>query len=543
MTTTAEQQLALELINRARLDPVGEFDEMIANADTQTAVESNVTQAIRFFDVDLDLFLTQLQAYDSVPPLAWNENLEQSASTHTDLMIQYDSQSHQLPGESGLADRMREAGYDQLRAVGESIYAYSYDVEYAHAGFYIDWGYGPGGIQDPAGHRDAILNGTYTEVGIDWTAENNSSTQVGPYLTTQHFGTRFNYEAQLLGVVTDDADRDDFYDIGEGLGGITVQAVGDTGTFVTTTWSSGGYQMVLPDGVYTVSFSGTGLETTVETQVTIAGDNVKFDVRSDEHPAPPEPEPEPGQIIDGDAANNDLTGSAGADEIRSLQGDDIIRGGEGNDQIWGASGDDTIYGESDDDFLRGGPDEDMIEGGEGNDTIRGQKHSDDLFGGAGDDNVKGGGGNDEIYGGDGNDFLTGGTRFDVIDGGAGNDTISGNAHDDTLSGGAGADTLNGGGGDDRLAGGTGNDNMKGGSGADTFVFMDGDDEDVVTDFDVAEDRLSLDAAVANGATAQGLVDAANKSGGDVVFDFGGGDILTLENVSNYDALILAIDIA
>ena len=94
-------------------------------------------------------------------------------------MIQYDMQSHFTPGEVGIGERILNAGYDNMQAVAESIFAYAMDVVYAHAGFYIDWGYGPGGIQDPAGHRDAILSASYTEVGIDWTAELDPDTEVG----------------------------------------------------------------------------------------------------------------------------------------------------------------------------------------------------------------------------------------------------------------------------------------------------------------------------------------------------------------------------
>ena len=81
MSTNAEQQYALELINRARSDPDGEFAALILDADAQIGVQSNITSALRYFNVDLDLFLTQLQAYPSVAPLAWNTALATSAPT------------------------------------------------------------------------------------------------------------------------------------------------------------------------------------------------------------------------------------------------------------------------------------------------------------------------------------------------------------------------------------------------------------------------------------------------------------------------------
>ncbi|MEL6957339.1 MAG: CAP domain-containing protein [Pseudomonadota bacterium] len=537
MVTTVEEQLALELINRARANPEGEFDEMIADAATQTATASNVTSAIRYFDVDMNLLLSQLQSYDSVDPLAWNNALGDSATTHTELMIEYDQQSHNLPGEPGVGQRMRDAGYDNLTSASESVYAYAYDVEYAHAGFYIDWGFGPGGIQDPAGHREAMLNANYKEVGIAWIPENDSSTDVGPNLTTQHFGNRWDYEAQLLGVVIDDMDNDDFYDIGEGLGGIAITATGSQGTFVTASWASGGYQMVLPDGVYTVTFEGTGLDGVVTKSVTISGANKKLDAEASEAVAVEE-----GLTIVGSSGEDDIVGSEFDDELRGMQANDTITAGNGDDQVWGASGDDSIFGEGGNDFLRGSWDEDYIDGGAGNDNIRGQKHSDMLIGGTGDDDIRGGGGNDDIYGGADNDYLTGGTRFDEIFGGGGNDSLFGNRHDDSLFGGDGDDLLNGGGNNDLLDGGSGNDDMKGGDGADVFVFDTSFGVDTIEDFAVGADMLRFTAAVAEGRSAADLAATADLGGNGLVLYISTGNSITLEGVTSSTGLESAIDI-
>lgn len=537
MPTTAEQQLALELINRARADPSGEFEALVLNAAAQQGVQGNITMALQYFNVDLDLFQQQLSGYATVPPLAWNDTLATSAATHSDLMIQYDVQTHTTPGELGLVDRFLAAGYVDLQLVSESVYAYAQDILYAHAGFFIDWGAGIGGMQTPAGHREAILNGNFTEVGIDWSTQLSPGSQIGPNVTTQHFGTTYGYEAKLIGVVIDDLDNDDFYDIGEGMGGITITAVGTNGTFVTTSWASGGYQIVLPDGIYTVTFSGGALDGTITQEITIAGDNVKLDAQADEADT----------IIDlvlvGSAGNDEILGGEGLDTIRSMQGDDIIYGGAGADQIWGASGDDTINGGTGDDTLRGGPDQDLIYGGEGDDFIRGQKHSDDLYGGSGDDNIKGGGGNDLIEGGADGDFLTGGTRFDVIYGGEGNDAMYGNAHDDSLFGGVGDDLLNGGGGNDHLIGGAGADDLKGGNGADVFIFDVGHNADTIRDFDIAEDTLQISASLAAGLTASEIAASATLVTGGAMLDFGNGDTITLSTLTDLTALEDAILIA
>lgn len=533
MPTTAEQQLALELINRARSNPAAEFDALISNG---VAVQANVEAALNFFDVDLDLFLEQLQDYDSVPPLAFNDALASSALTHTQLMIDNDSQSHNLPGEIGLLARVVDAGYTNVASVGESIFAFSQDVEYAHAAFYIDWGFGPGGIQDPAGHRNSILSATFTEVGIAWVEETDPSTSVGPFLTTQHFGTTFNYEAQALGVVFSDHDGDDFYDIGEGVEGVTITFDGTDETYVTQSWASGGYQIALPDGVYTVTFSGAGLAGDITSMVTLNGENVKIDAQFDDIVAAA---PAPFGTDDAD----DLIGSANNDEINAGLGNDSVQAGDGDDDVRGGGGDDIITGGAGDDVLRGGQGVDLIFGGDGGDIIRSQRHGDTVYGGDGDDNIKGGGGNDVLYGEDGNDYLKGGTRVDELYGGAGEDELIGNSFDDILDGGAGNDHLLAGGDNDRLTGGTGDDWLKGGSGNDIFAFDIDHGMDVIIDFDAEVDRIEISTALANGLTAEAIASqGVAQANGNLVINFADDDQIELRNFNDISALSDAIDI-
>jgi Ca2+-binding RTX toxin-like protein len=538
MPITAEQQLQLELLNRARANPAGEFDLLIADAASDTAVQSNITRAIRYFDVDLDLFRQQLQEFDAVAPVAWSDALARSAATHNQLMIDQDTQSHHLEGEEGLLERMRTAGYDSIRQVAENVYAYAEDTVYAHAGYYIDWGYGTGGMQDPAGHRNTMLNATYTEIGIAWQAESNASTNVGPYVTTQHLGTRWNYQAQLVGVVIDDRDGDDFYDISEGMGGVTVTATGTAGSFTTTSWGAGGYQMVLPEGVYTVTFSGGGLSGEITQQVAMGAVNVKLDAQADQATAPA---PQ-GQQITGDDGDNILNGAAGHDTITAGRGNDQVSGGEGNDSLSGLGGDDTIYGGAGDDIIKGGRESDLLDGGIGDDSIVGQRHGDTIAGDAGNDTLKGGGGNDQISGGDGDDFLKGGTYRDQLNGGSGNDTLTGNRHDDLLNGGAGNDRLLGGGDNDTLTGGSGDDLLKGGAGSDIFVFDTGHGADVIEDFNVSDDILRLTLDLANGQSAADLVASALHSAQGVHLDLGGGDKILLEGLNSTTGLVDAIEI-
>jgi hypothetical protein len=272
----AQEQELLELINRFRANPIGEFDALISSITPRIGVTAEITNAINYFNVDLALFRQQLHDLANAPPLAWNVALEDAAALHSALMIQHDRQAHQLPGEPDLGTRLRNAGYE-LRRAGENIYAYASSVVFGHAGFIIDWGFGMGGMQVPPGHRLNLIDPLFTEIGVDVTTELDSRTAVGPLVITQEIGTRFDYMPQLLGVVYRDGDGDRFYDAGEGSGGVTVTASGPSGTFATTTWSSGGYQLGLPAGSYAVTFSGGTLRGPYDTSVTVGTTNQKLD--------------------------------------------------------------------------------------------------------------------------------------------------------------------------------------------------------------------------------------------------------------------------
>lgn len=400
-TPTAFEQEMLEYINRARLDPQGEFDALIVDAATRTAVDPQITSALRYFDVDLALFQQQLAGLDPAAPLAWNTELAVAAEGHSLDMIAADTQAHQLPGGPDLGTRVEAAGYDGWSRIAENIFAYTESAIFGHAGFYIDWGTGPGGIQSPPGHRENILSPNVTEVGIAAVAESDPGTQVGPWVVTQNFGTRWDYQDQLLGVVIDDQDGDRFYDAGEGLGGVTVTAEGAAGSFTTTTWSSGGYQMPLVAGSYTVTFSGGGLGGVITETIVFGDENMKLD--------------------------------ALAEDVIAIIAQ-LLEGGAAGDLLAGQAGDDTVIGYGGDDSLSGGDGADRLDGGAGGDDLDGGAWLDKLDGGAGDDALLGGDGIDWLWGRDGDDRIEGGAGRDVTFGGAGADVF-------VFSAGDGADTI------------------------------------------------------------------------------------------------------
>ncbi len=492
---TAQEQYMLELTNRMRINPADELALLINSSD------ADVNRAIDFFNVDLGVLATQWSTLTPAQPLAWSNQLHDAANDHGLLMIQEDQQSHQLPGELGLGQRINNAGYN-WSTVGENVFAFAESVFHGHAGFAIDWGNTPTGIQNPAGHRNSIMNNNFREVGISIIPENDPSTGVGPLVITQNFGNRFSFgNSWLLGVAFDDQTvDDDFYTPGEGLAGINITALNlaTNQSFNTTTWNSGGYQLQLPDGTYQISFSGDwdndGQNDTATEQVTIGSENFKLDLNTDELSNNIQPTPgddvlmgtAADDVIDGlggndtlqgDDGNDDLRGGAGNDDLRGDMGNDELRGNSGNDTLRGGAGDDKLLGAGGLDILYGGGGNDTLNGGTGNDTAYGGKDDDRLYGLSGDDTLFGNSGNDTLFGNEGNDKLSGGSDIDILYGEIGNDTLNGGSGNDTLIG-ADLDSAQIGLGEvDILTGGTGADLFVLGNASQAF-YNDGNDADL-----------------------------------------------------------------
>ncbi len=117
-------------------------------------------------------------------------------------------------------------------------------------------------------------------------------------------------------------------------------------------------------------------------------------------------------------------------------------------------------------------------------------------------------------------------------GDAGDDTLIGEDGPNGLYGMGGDDILVGAGGDDLLAGGADADTLTGGLGDDIFVFTTGDGTDTVTDFAAGAsggDLIDLRRLGAVASYAEVLAAGTDVSG-DTVFDFGGGDSLTVVGV-------------
>jgi Ca2+-binding RTX toxin-like protein len=203
--------------------------------------------------------------------------------------------------------------------------------------------------------------------------------------------------------------------------------------------------------------------------------------------------------------------------------------------------------------MRGNRSANVLEGRGGDDSLFGNGGNDALYGEWGNDSLTGGNGRDDIYGGVDNDVGVGGSGADTLRGGRGNDRMYGGDDDDRASGGLGNDTLDGGDDDDLLFGGRGEDRLSGGEGDDTvwagvdalrdvIQFNLGDGRDAVNQFDQGVDDLFLSAQLWGGVAltkAQVIAQFATLSGGNIVFDFGNGDRLTILGATSADPLTLA----
>lgn len=225
-----------------------------------------------------------------------------------------------------------------------------------------------------------------------------------------------------------------------------------------------------------------------------------------------------------------------------------IEGRDGDDYLYTFSGNDTMYGGAGDDFISTANSTDLLFGEAGNDTLNGGTGFDTLNGGTNSDTadysertggvnvnlinatrITGGALNgsgvyvggftedslvsiENIVGSNFGDRLVGLNAGSRIDGRGGSDNIATFSSADTLIGGAGADTL------------------AGGAGADTFEFAAGFGADRITDFAEGAGAGDVMRLVCLGAAFDSfgeVIAAASQSGGDVVFNFGGGNTITV----------------
>jgi len=282
---TAIDQYTMELVNRARMNPQAEAD--------------------RFLDGDLNEGLAP-GTITSTPkqPLAWNLNLQKAALDHGRWLLHNNREiSHRGEDGSSIFDRIERGGYEWRGSIkyGENISEDYTDrtPDYGSMAKLIHWMFFVDKPVPSRGHRRDMMRPNFREVGIanptgPRTHARSGRTFKHGMITVEDFAvTSMADETFLTGVAyTDGIDDDDFYTIGEGLGGIIVTAVDvadSANTFSTTTMQAGGYMLrVKADSTYTVTFSGDlkndGTTLDAVYRISIGTENYKQDLVSDQLP-------------------------------------------------------------------------------------------------------------------------------------------------------------------------------------------------------------------------------------------------------------------
>jgi len=257
---TPEEQLVLEYINRARANPVAEGQRL--GIDITEGLQDDPSNGC-YGPEDVGVR----------PPLAMNPDLLAAAEGHSEDMYNQNYFSHTDPNGTTAFQRIENSGYNYISA-GENIGAGSgmsaTDLEDL---LMVDSGY------PCRAHRMNLLDifpyppPAYYEVGIGY-YEGSS----GQAFITQDFGTSANAVPLLTGVVFNDAEGKGFYDIGEGISGVTITP--SSGDYYAISSSSGGYAFPIPSsGSLTVTASGNGFGPISKT-ITLTGTNIELDFTS-----------------------------------------------------------------------------------------------------------------------------------------------------------------------------------------------------------------------------------------------------------------------
>jgi Ca2+-binding RTX toxin-like protein len=534
---TAQDQYMLELLNRARSSPQAEADRLLGGNLNEGLTAGTISTAAK-------------------QPLAFNLQLFQAAEGHSRWMLSSGIFDHTGNGGSSPGVRVTAAGYPWSR-VGENLAwqgttgtpDWTGFVGQQHDDLFVDSGIAG------RGHRVTMMNGNFREIGISSVVGKFTvnGTTYNSVMTTQDFGRDNHPHPFLTGVVFTDRVKDDnFYTVGEGLGKITITAVGNGQTFSTETMSAGGYSLRLAQGNYQVTFTGDfdgdgKKDTTTPRTVTIGDENVKLDFATDTYSAPvipPAAPTEPPPAVPTTVESTPIAPPATAVKTTSsptpidspapkavasvlpnqpTEGDDVLTGSTGSDTIRAKGGNDRVSGLGGNDTLRGEAGNDYLHGGQGNDILDGGIGADTLDGGTGADRMIGGKGND-IYVVDhvGDVVIETSTlksEIDTVQSSisyslvlnvekltlAGSKAINGrgNSLNNTIEGNSAANIL---------YGSAGNDVLTGGLGADKFQFLRrGEGIDRITDFTSAQgDKIVISAAGFGGGLLAGSAILASQ---------------------------------
>jgi hypothetical protein len=279
-----EEQEMLWLQNRARQDPTEEGLWLASETDPDVAGGRD------FFNVNLNMLRNQFAALPATPPAAFDRRLYEAARAHSidELIAQPPPQNNQT--HNGQFERVITAGFEANGGRG-SVFGFADNALNAHAALNIDWGNTASGMQNPPGHRLAIME-SWDNVGLALVPDDDA-VGFGPLVFT---GNYMNADTQaadhhhrfLVGTVWSDLNANGRYDAGEGFPDVTVTPSG--GAFFAITSPGGGYAIpITAAGTYDVTFTGAGVPPSSVVTATVGADSELVDLEI--------PVPEPGAVL------------------------------------------------------------------------------------------------------------------------------------------------------------------------------------------------------------------------------------------------------
>ena len=253
-------QLLLELVNRARADPLAEVARSTLVSDLNDGLAPGTIS--------------------SAPkqPLAPVQPLANAAEVHALDMLANDYFAHNSLNGDTPTDRAAAQGYSG--PVGENIawngstgsIDYTQEMIASHNNLF----YSPS-------HRVNLMNDPYDHAGMAVEFGQFTHTDGRTYnvsMVAEEFGYNTGGNPYVTGVVySDTVVDDDFFSIGESESGVRITAIDSQGvSYWTLSGPSGGYSLEVPAGTYIVAASGGVLdETMIVTNVVVGDENVKVD--------------------------------------------------------------------------------------------------------------------------------------------------------------------------------------------------------------------------------------------------------------------------
>jgi len=259
------EQLALELINRARMDPKAESARLKIDLEPSQYPYDSIDGSI----------------YIPKEPISFAKLDNYSASLHNLDMLKRGFFSHTNPDGLSRKERMLRDGHTP-KSAGENIAYFAQNFAFEDKASIIEEFHK--NFLKSRGHRITMLAPIVNQVGIALDDQKSSIYKYGydTVTTTQIYQEMGIRRSHLTGVVYTDEDNDRFYSPGEGYSGVKVSIIGEE--YYGTSSSSGGYSVPFQEGndigKVMVTIEGKRINKLIE--VELSDENHKLDIDPEE---------------------------------------------------------------------------------------------------------------------------------------------------------------------------------------------------------------------------------------------------------------------